>query len=202
MKKLLIGLTISAAVFGGFVLAQSMTSGSAANQEAASTKLMTEQEAKDLALKEVNGTIKEAEFDGDEKRPHYEFDIQSNQEEVSVEVDVETGNVTITEREAVQTADLKQPAQDKDDQEEAVQKVEKVPATSAAKQTDVITKAEAIKSAKTVAKGTVTKAELDKDDDDNTTTYELEFKDGNVEYDVEVDAYTGKVLEVDQDVED
>ena len=202
MKKLLIGLTISAAVFGGFVLAQSMTSGAAANQEAASTKLMTEQEAKDLALKEVNGTIKEAEFDGDEKRPHYEFDIQSNQEEVSVEVDAETGKVTITEREVVQTADLKQPAQDKDDQEEAVQKVEKVPANSAAKQTDVITKAEAIKSAKTVAKGTVTKAELDKDDDDSTAKYELEFKDGNIEYDVEVDAYTGKVLEVDQDVED
>ncbi len=215
MKKLLIGLTISAAVFGGFVIAQSMTTGSANSQEAKSTKFITEQEAKDIALKEVNGTIIESDYDGDEKRPHYEFEIQSNQEEVDIEVDAVTGKVTITDREAVKANAVKETTQKAPavsaateqkevvTKAEAVQTTEKAPAASnATKQKEVITKAEAINIAKSVAKGTVTKVELDKDDDDQTQKYELEFKDGNVEYDVEVDAYTGKVIEVDQDLED
>ena len=193
MKKLFIGLTISAAVFGGFALAQSMTTGSAANQEKTSPKLMTEQEAKDIALKEVNGTIIEAEYDHDDNRPHYEFEIQSNKEEVNVEVDAKTGKATITERETVQAAAVK---------EEKANAAQTNKANEAAAKKAGITKAEAIKSAKTVAKGTVTKVELDLDDDDQTQVYELEFKDGNVEYDVEVDAYTGKILKVEQDLED
>ena len=211
MKKLLIGVTISAAVFGGFVLAQSMNSGSAAKQEAASTKLITAQEAKDIALKEVNGTITESDYDGDDNRPHYEFEIQSNNEEVSVEVDAETGKATITEREAMKAAVVNEKAQATDDKAVAAQKEtaavpkaedkQKEAVTKAeAKQNGVMTKAEAINIAKTVAKGTVTKVELDNDDDGQK--YELEFKDGQVEYDVEVDAYTGKILEVDQEIED
>ena len=208
MKKLMIGITISAAVFGGFVLAQSMNSGSAAKQEAASTKLITEQEAKDIALKEVNGTITESDYDGDDNRPHYEFEIQSNNEEVSVEVDAETGKATVTEREAMKAAAVNEKApgtNDEDDRSAVTQTTEKAAASatkSEAKQNGVITKAEAINIAKTVAKGTVTKVELDIDDDNQNQKYELEFKDGKVEYDVDVDAYTGKILEVDQELED
>ena len=208
MKKLVIGLTISAAVFGGFVLAQSMTPGSAANQEAASKKLITAQEAKDIALKEVNGTITESDYDGDDKRPHYEFEIQSNKEEVNIEVDAETGKATITERETIKAPAVNEKVQDTDDEDDraaVTQTTEKAAVAApkaAAKQKEVITKAEAINIAKTVAKGTVTKVELDNDDDDQSQKYELEFKDGHVEYDVEVDAYTGKVLEVNQELED
>ncbi|WP_455662014.1 PepSY domain-containing protein [Pradoshia sp.] len=222
-KKLIIGLTISAAVFGGFAIAQSMTPGSAASQEAKSTKFITEQEAKDIALKEVNGTIIEADYDGDEKRPHYEFEIQSNQEEVDVEVDAETGKVTITDREAIRADSVKETAQKEAVQTtekapaastateqkevvtkaETIQTTEKAPAASAAtKQKEVITKAEAITIAESVAKGKVVKVELDNDDDHQTQKYELEFKDGNVEYDVEINAYTGKIIEVDQELED
>lgn len=53
---------------------------------------------------------------------------------------------------------------------------------AAATQKQVITKAEAIKIASTVAKGTVTKVEFDSDDDNQTKTYELEFKEVNIEY--------------------
>ena len=239
MKKLFIGLTISAAVFGGFALAQSMTPGSAANQEAASKKLITAQEAKDIALKEVNGTITESDYDRDDKRPHYEFEIQSNKEEVNIEVDAETGKATITERETIKAAAVNEKVQDTDDEDDraaVTQITEKAavaaPKVSAVKEKvqdtddeddraavtqttekatalapkasakEVIKKAEAINIAKTVAKGTVTKVELDNDDDDQSQKYELEFKDGHVEYDVEVDAYTGKVLEVNQELED
>ena len=210
MKKLGIGLTISAAVLGGFIFAQSMTSGSAATQTTESIKLLTVKEAKEIALKTVNGTITEVDFDQDDQRPHYEFEIQSNNEEVNIDVDATTGKATITERgttdkvkaantNPVQTNTASN-VQDDDDQDDDV-KVSETQTTNpnAAK---VITKAEAINIASTVAKGTVIKVELDNDADDQTKTYELEFKDGNVEYDVEIDAYTGKIIEVDQDLDD
>ena len=216
MKKLVIGLTISAAVIGGFVIAQTMTSGSAATQSTESIKLITEKEAKEIALKTVNGTITEIDFDQDDQRPHYEFEIQSNNEEVNIDVDATTGKATITKREVekdkvantkpVQTNETASNVQVADDQDDDV-KVSETQTTlpnTASTSKEVITKAEAIKIASTVAKGTVTKVELDIDNDDNyqTKTYELEFKDGNVEYDVEIDAYTGNIIEVNQDLED
>ena len=214
MKKLVIGLTISAAVIGGFVIAQTMTSGSAATQSTESIKLITEKEAKDIALKTVNGTITEIDFDQDDQRPHYEFEIQSNNEEVNIDVDATTGKATITKREVekdkvantkpVQTNETASNVQVADDQDDDV-KVSETQTTlpnTASTSKEVITKAEAIKIASTVAKGTVTKVELDNDDNDQTKTYELEFKDGNVEYDVEIDAYTGNIIEVNQDLED
>lgn len=193
MKKVCIGLIISAAVVGGFTLAQSMTTGFAANGEKTNTKLITEQEARDIALKKVNGTIIEMDDDRDDNRPHYEFDIQNNQEEVSVEVDAVTGKATITERETIQTEETVN--------EKQANTAETTKADGAAAKKTIITKAKAMDIAKTVAKGTVTKVKLDKDDD-QTQKYELEFKDGNVEYDVEIDAYTGKILEVEQELED
>jgi len=214
MKKLVIGLTISAAVIGGFVIAQTMTSGSAATQSTESIKLITEKEAKEIALKTVNGTITEIDFDQDYQRPHYEFEIQSNNEEVNIDVDATTGKATITKREVekdkvantkpVQTNETASNVQVADDQDDDV-KVSETQTTlpnTASTSKEVITKAEAIKIASTVAKGTVTKVELDNDDNDQTKTYELEFKDGNVEYDVEIDAYTGNIIEVNQDLED
>ena len=214
MKKLVIGLTISAAVIGGFVIAQTMTSGSAATQSTESIKLITEKEAKEIALKTVNGTITEIDFDQDYQRPHYEFEIQSNNEEVNIDVDATTGKATITKREVekdkvantkpVQTNETASNVQVDDDQDDDI-KVSETQTTlpnPASTSKEVITKAEAIKIASTVAKGTVTKVELDNDDDDQTKTYELEFKDGNVEYDVEIDAYTGNIIEVNQDLED
>ena len=40
------------------------------------------------------------------------------------------------------------------------------------------------------------------DEDDNRLVYDIEFYVGNVEYDYEIDAVTGKILEVDTDIED
>ena len=228
MKRVVIGLTISAAVLGGFIIAQPMTDSSAAQTE--NKKMITEKEAKEIALQKVNGTITEADYDRDELRPHYEFEIQSNNEEVNIEVDAETGKATITERKTIaannnassQSNATASAAQDKNNGNAASsQQAAAKPSTAtqqeasknttntagnqtntAASQKAVISKAEALKIASTVAKGTVTKVELDSDQDDRTKTYELEFKDGLTEYDVEIDAYTGKILEVNQDIED
>ena len=210
--------------------------GSAEIQNAESTKLITEKEAKEIALEKVNGIITEVDFDQDDNHPHYEFEIQSNSEEVNIDVDAKTGKATITDRDKaekyndstkpVKTNETASTEQDVDDQDDDVKaenpsatkqndavatnqttqnkaaETQTTKPTAGTTQKEIITKAEAIKIASTVAKGTVTNVELDRDDDDKTSKYELEFKDGNVEYDVEVDAYTGNIIEVDQDVED
>ena len=231
MKKIVIGLTISAAVLGGFMIAQPLTDSYAATKE--SKKMITEKEAKEIALQKVNGTITEYDFDRDKLHPHYEVEIQSNNEEVDIEIDAVTGKAIITERKTIpankpantatnQTNETASTVQDKNDgnkdgntasSQQAATKPsapsqQQSPNTAvnqtneAATQKSVISKGAAIKIASTVAKGTVTKIELDSDHDVRTKTYELEFKDGQTEYDIEVDAYTGKILEVSQDIGD
>ena len=209
MKKLGIGLTISAAVLGGFVLAQSMTSSSAAIQTTENTKLITENEAREIALKKFNGTITEVDYDQDNQRPHYEFEIQSDNKAVEIDVNAKTGKATITDSEVIKNKTVTQTNETTSKKQNAatsqpstVEKNQAIQSNTTTAKKDIISKGEAIKIASSVAKGTVTKAELDVEHDDNTKTYELEFKDGNVEYSVDVDAYTGKVIEVDQDIED
>ncbi len=155
----------------------------------------------------MNGTINAVEFDNDDRTPHYEFEILTNDEEVDLVVDAESRKVRVTDRDAINKTNAagtkpgqESAAADNDDRDDDQQSASIQP--DALSQKDVITKAEAINIASTVAKGTVAKVELDSEDDDQSKTYELEFKDGNTEYDVEVDAFTGKILEVNQDIED
>jgi uncharacterized membrane protein YkoI len=66
--------------------------------------------------------------------------------------------------------------------------------SSTASQKGKITQEEAIAIALKESPGTVTKAELD---DDNE--YEIEIQDGNKEFDYEIDALTGEIRERDTD---
>ena len=93
---------------------------------------------------------------------------------------------------ATQAAPVAQPAQ-------PAAKVETAPKQQATQQVKQISKSEAINIAYTVGAGTVVKAELDSDD--GYLTYEIELRDGNREYDIDIDAHTGKVLSVDSDFE-
>ena len=63
-----------------------------------------------------------------------------------------------------------------------------------------MTKDQAIAVAMKKAKGTVTKVELDSDD--GRKHYDIEIKDGTFEYDFEIDAITGKILEFEKDRDD
>lgn len=44
--------------------------------------------------------------------------------------------------------------------------------------------------------------ELDNDDDNNKTIYEVGFKHGQQEYDYDIDATNGKILDKDQEIDD
>ncbi|MCT6818780.1 MAG: PepSY domain-containing protein, partial [Lysinibacillus fusiformis] len=62
--------------------------------------------------------------------------------------------------------------------------------------TNLISKEKAIEAALTKAKGTVTKIKLD------DGIYEIELKNGQYEYDVDVDSITGEIVDFEQDMED
>ncbi|AOV08977.1 PepSY domain-containing protein [Sporosarcina ureilytica] len=63
-----------------------------------------------------------------------------------------------------------------------------------------LTVEEAIAIARQHASGTVKEIELD--NDDGRLYYEIEMKDGKYEYELDIDAYTGDVLDFEKDLED
>ena len=64
----------------------------------------------------------------------------------------------------------------------------------------IISKSQAIAIAQAKAPGTVTEAKLD--NDDGIQVYEIEIKNGNSEYNFEIHAVTGQILEFDEDHDD
>ena len=193
MKKGIIVGTALVGIAGGFIIAQDTLFGSAEQQISAD-------EAKGAALKAFDGTIVEFEFDQDDRTPHYEFDIKNAMEKAEVKVDATTGKVTITEREALkQTTGEKVNTQAatilEDDDDVVASKQQSNPDAQ-----QPISKSQAINIAHTVAKGTVVKTELD--EDDGRLVYEIELRDGNTGYELDINAYTGKVVDFEKDVDD
>ena len=220
MKKLIIIPTVFLGIIGGYALAQSEIFTSA---EKATT--ITAAQAKEAALKAFEGEIVEFDYDHDDFIPHYDFEIVGTTEKVDLEVDAANGAVTITEREAVQDkgqSSVKQAIEKVENQvdaavtnaqvtaQTAVQQVtEKVqepvaktqttnPPASSKQTSGIITKAQAIAIAQQKANGTVTEVEYDSDDHE----YDIEIKNGNIEYNFEIDARTGAILSYEEEIDD
>ncbi|MEK4762141.1 PepSY domain-containing protein [Viridibacillus sp. FSL E2-0187] len=134
-------------------------------------KVIGIEEAKAIALKSVNGTVKKAEYDREDGV--YEFEILTTDYEYDIDVDAITGKVMITDKE----------------------RITKTPNNPA---TPFIGEQKASQIALTKAKGTITKIELDEEDG----VYEIEVKDGMYEYELEIDAKTGTILDFEKEYED
>lgn len=178
MKKLIVIPALLVAIGGGTALAQTDLLGFAQ-----SNPTITAEQAKAAALKEVKGKIVEFEYDGDDYRPHYELDIVAGNEKVEVYVDAKSGAVKVKERE------IRGEFDDFDDDDD-------VNYLAQAK----ISTEQAIKIAKAKASGTVTKVKLDKDD--HRLVYEIEIKNGQTEYEFDIDAQTGEIVKFEEDLED
>lgn len=173
MKKSFIAV---AAIMG---LTGSVLFGGADVSEAATkANYISAAKAKQIALKAVNGTVVEIDFDHDDRRPHYEIDIINTQEEVELEVDAVTGKVKITDRDPV-----KKPTK----------------AKSETKSTKLITQAKAIEIAKTKTNGKGSVTDIELDSDDGVRYYKIEIKHGKKEYEFEIHAVSGKILEFEVD---
>lgn len=177
-KKFLAIPALLVAIGGGAVFAQSDLFAQAENNPSISAG-----EAKKIALKQLDGEIIGFEYDGDDRTPHYEIDIVKDNEKIEVEVNAGTGKAVVTERENIRT----------------VKAENTVKATDTANNSAVITEKQAIEIAQAKAKGTVTGLELD--EDDNRLIYEIEIRNGKMEYDFEIDAKTGDIIKYEEDLD-
>lgn len=216
-KKFLAIPALLIAIGGGAILAQSDLFATAENNPVISAS-----EAKNIALKQVNGEIIDFEYDGDDRTPHYEIDIVKGNEKIEVEINASTGETKITERETIRTAPVEKtpatttetpiapapsttvPTTKNEVANETVKPVSQPvkPAASEQKKsaTTILSKQQAIQIAQSKAPGRVT--DVDLDDDDNRLVYEIEIRNGKMEYEFEIDAKTGAIIKYEEDLDD
>lgn len=181
-KKFLAIPALLVAIGGGAAFAQSDLFVKAENNPSISAG-----EAKKIALKQFEGEIVGFEYDRDDRTPHYEIDIVKDNEKIGVEVNAGTGKAAVTERENIST--IKAENNVKTDNT----------GTDSAKNSSVITEKQAIEIAQAKAEGTLTELELD--EDDNRLIYEIEIRNGKMEYDFEIDAITGDIIKYEEDLD-
>lgn len=208
MKKLIyIPVAAGVLAFGGIVLANSETP--AANPAAKTVtnevqKLSTPEEMLSFeeisakALELASGRITDIELDKDDRRAHYEVDVDFEGYEYDFEFDAYTGEVLEHKREKDRNDDVKQsstavsPASTKTADSKS--------GNQAVSNKDLIGSDKAIEAALAVVSGTVEGFELEMDD--GFAYYEIEIKDGRSEHDVDVNAKDGSILKVDSDFDD
>ncbi|MGE7114543.1 PepSY domain-containing protein [Lysinibacillus sp. NPDC047702] len=141
-------------------------------------KVLTMQEIEKKALAVVNGTVADIEFDQNRYRSIYEVEVHTETEEHDLKFDAFTGKLLKQKKEL----------RDSDDMDDY--------STISTNKTTKITKEQAIEKALTKVKGTVTKIKLD------DGIYEIEIKNGQYEYEIDIDYSTGDILWFEQDIED
>lgn len=174
-KWLIIPALAGAVVLGGAALAN----GLGTSEVHAAENFLSLKEAKALAVKKVGGKVTEIELEKTTTGYIYEVEVNSKGVEYDLDIDAQTGKVVIEKQQAKKVIKAEQP---------------RVAGTK------LLTKDQAIAIATKKAKGTVTKAKLD--DDDGRKHYDIEIKDGTYEYDFEIDAITGEILEFDKERDD
>lgn len=153
----------------------------------ASTKTITLDEAQEIALAEVDGKVTRAVEETDDGRSYYEFDIIANDQKHELEVDASSGKITKNEIDD----DYVPSTTDTNNQTANNQ--------STNNQTTIISNEEAQKIAmdRVGNNGYLVKCELDSDD--NRQVYEIEIKNGTIEYNIDVDAVSGEIVKYEED---
>ena len=123
----------------------------------------------------------------DDGRSYYEFDIIANDQKHELEVDASSGKITKNEIDD----DYVPSTTDTNNQTANNQ--------STNNQTTIISNEEAQKIAmdRVGNNGYLVKCELDSDD--NRQVYEIEIKNGTIEYNIDVDAVSGEIVKYEED---
>lgn len=141
-----------------------------------SADFIGEERAKEIAAETGKGDIVSFSLDTDDGRAHYDVEMKDGQLEYDFDIDAVTGDVRDYE-------------EDRDDDRNSSSES----STTATNGQKMLTQEEAVALVQERVSGTLTKFELD----DNQ--YELEFQDGSVEYDIEMNPFTGEIVEFEKD---
>ncbi|MFC7364304.1 MULTISPECIES: PepSY domain-containing protein [Bhargavaea] len=142
---------------------------------------ISEDEAQSIALEAAGGgEVREMELDRDDQE--YEFEIRGESGEVEVKIDAKSGKVLKTEQD---DQDDDQDDRDDDDRQAAPD--------------NLISENEAIKIAKGKAGSGAEVIEAELDEDDGRWNYEVELRDDKFEYEVDIDAENGNIIDFEKD---
>ncbi|RDW15071.1 PepSY domain-containing protein [Oceanobacillus chungangensis] len=196
MKKK-IGVTIGAMAVAGLV-----GLGFSQNVVVNADPVITVNEIKEKVTTQYPGTITELELDEKSNKPIYEVEIKNDNREYELEIDGNTGEVLAldekeTKNDNIKTDEDRQTKSESkatdDDKDSVTQKTVEQKSTNKA----VIGDKKARSIAANQFSGTI--VELDLDEDDGRLIYEIEMENGDSDAEIEIDAYTGKILVVDID---
>lgn len=137
---------------------------------------LSEKEAIKVISGELGGEVVQVEKEWDEYPVTYDMTVKTEEGYQDVEVDAKEGKV------------LSQEIDDDQDEDALIEEAMK---------TAKISMEEAEKIALKQVEGQIT--DLEADMENGSLIYELEIKEGQKEYDIDIDANTGKVLKVDMD---
>lgn len=151
------------------------------------TKAITLDEAQKIALGEVDGKVIRAVEEIDDGRSYYDFDIIANNQKHEIEVDASSGKIIKNEIDK----DYIPSTTDQNNQTTNNQTTNN--------QTTTISNEEAQKIAmeRVGNNGYLVKCELDIDD--GRQVYEIEIRNGRIEYNIDIDAISGEIIKYEED---
>ncbi|MBM7586146.1 putative membrane protein YkoI [Bacillus pakistanensis] len=170
-RKILTGSIIGFIVLGGAVGVSAVSGNVDGGKSSTGQELISMEKAKEIALKEAQGTVESIELDKGYGQDIYEIDIENKNDDVDVKINAKSGEVVKIEKE--HNID--------DDNNEPATKVK-------------ITQEEAIELAQKAKQGKVVEIELD-----DNQYYDIEMKNGNEEIELKIDANNGKIVEEETD---
>lgn len=152
---------------------------------------LTYEDIKDIAESQYAGTITEIELERKHGKNVYEVELTSDEKQYELKLDANTGEVVVLEEKQIEQ-NTKLPSEQKDKS-----KADNARVKEDSEPTLIMGMDEAIAFALQEFSGTVTEAELDRED--GRFIYEIEIKSNGVEADIEVDAQTGEILIIEID---
>ena len=186
-KKVLFGSIVSALILGGAVAVGATDDGIADGK-----KKLSIEEIEKKVLSEKSGVIESIELDRENNKLYYEVEFENDRDDDDIYVDAYSGEIFYDDLD-----DDNDKRDDDDDNDDRNNKEESVVSEG---QKKLLSKEEAIKIAEKAVDGKV--YSFEKDEDDGFYHYELELKSKQGEVDVEMDASSGEIIEIDYDDRD
>ena len=182
-NKMLIGVLSVSVILGGAVAVGAANNGETTNDQKVTTskEMISVEKVKEIALSKVTGHVENIELESYKGNQYYEVEVENGKKDYDLYIDAYTGEVQL----------MKEDSNNDDDSDDR---------TGVVQSSNLISDEKAKQLAGKAVNGTVTELELD--EDDGQFVYELELITNKGEADVEIDAMTGKVIEINFDHED
>ncbi|WP_071393761.1 PepSY domain-containing protein [Bacillus tuaregi] len=196
-KKILIGAVLSAVVLGGSIAAVAAKDDTTKSVADGKKSFITLEEAKAIALKEVDGRVESIDLETKVGKSYYEVEIEKDKMDYDIYIDAVTGEPYSVKQD---DDDFDDRYDDHFDDDVRYDDDSKSISDKSKPTMEVITEAEAAAIAEKAVNGKI--VEMDKEYDDGLLEYQFELHTDRGEAEVDIDAATGKVIEIDYDDRD